>query len=277
MDKIHIIRMFNEFIKHFLLIFVVINICCIGYYGYYIYKSFALIKSIESSTRTKLIYITDVKTRFIEKILMYIYNNIIISINDNNSLRRILQANSNTKITILIRSTGGYISSSDSMLNLLDNHKPKKIACVPSYAMSAATLLTLACDTIHMNKYAAIGPTDPQISVMDEMVSFRAIVKLIEEKPIEKIKDKVLISYYENKVLYDDNINYITKYIKKHKKKYISETDVNEIIKKFSYGDIPHHSEISFSSLDKVININNTITEDLLSIYTLLNFIFNIW
>jgi hypothetical protein len=277
MDKIHIIRMFKEIISHFVLIFAIIIICCIGYYGYYIYKSFALIKSIESSTRTKLIYITDVKTRFIEKILMYIYSNIIISINDNNSLRKILQVNSNTKITILIRSTGGYISSSDSMLNLLDNHKPKKIAYVPSYAMSAATLLTLACDIIHMNKYASIGPTDPQISVFGEMVSFSTVDKLIKEKPIAKIKDKVLISYYESKVLYDDNIDCITKYINKHKKKSASYTDVSEIIKKFSYGDIPHHSEISFSSLDKIININNTITEDILSIYKLFNFIFNIW
>lgn len=277
MGKHFIIQTFDEIITYFILIFLIIIISYALHYGYFMYKSFLLIKNIESSLRTKLIYITDVKTRFIDKLLMYVYNNIIISINDNNSLRRILQANSNTKITILIRSTGGIISSSDSMLNLLDNHKPKKIAYVPSYAMSAATLLTLACDTIHMNKYAAIGPTDPQILILDEMISFRAICRLIEEKPIVKIKDNILINYYENKILYDDNINCVTKYINKHKKKNASETDINELIQKFSYGNIPHHSEISFSSLDKVININNTITEDILSTYKLLNYIFNIW
>lgn len=246
------------------------------YYGYYIYKSYALMRDIENKTNSKLIYIKNWEVSLINKILGCIYNNYVISINDNNSLRRILQNNSNKKIIILLESIGGYISSSDSMLNLLDNHKPTKTVYVPTYAMSAATLLFLACDNIYINKYAAIGPTDPQITVYNEMVSYKAVSKLLETKPIEKIKDKILITYYENKVLYDDNINYVKKYINKHKKKNVSENKVNELINMLSAGDIAHHSEISPGSLTKIININNTIPENILSIHKLLNFIFNI-
>jgi ClpP class serine protease len=264
-------------IVYFLLIIMIYITLISTYYGYFIYKSFIQITNIENNTKSKLIYITDVKIKIVDKILMSIYKNIIISINDNNSLRKILQANSNKKIIIIIRSTGGYVSSSDSMLNLLDCHKPIKTVYVPSYAMSAATLLTLACDIIHINKYAAIGPTDPQISLFDEMVSFRSVIKLIEEKPITKIKDKVLISYYDNKVLYDDNIKFIKKYILKHRKNNISENNVDELVKKFSFGEIPHHSEITFSSLNKVININDTISKDITEIYNLFNYIFNIF
>jgi membrane-bound ClpP family serine protease len=246
------------------------------YYGFFIYKSFELIKSAEYNTESKIIYIKDINTRLIDRILLSIYSDNIISINDNNSLRRILQNNENKKIILLIQSTGGYISSSDSMLNLLDVHKQTKIAYVPTYAMSAATLLTLACDNIHINKYAVIGPTEPQISVFNEMISFYTLCKLIENKPITKIGDEILISYYENKVLYDENINYINKYINKHKKENVSKEELDELIKKFSCGNIPHHSQISYESLNKLININNKIPEDILIIYKILNYILNI-
>ena len=247
------------------------------YYGIYINKSFQLIKTIEKKYNAKLIYVKDVNTRHIDKILMLIYKNYIVSINDNNSLRHILQKNSNQKILLIIKSIGGYISSSDSMLNLLSSHNCNKIAYIPSYAMSAACLLALACDKIYMNKYAAIGPTDPQITVLDETISFRVIQTLIENKSINNIDDKVLINYYDSKILNDENINSITKYVNKHKKKNISNDQVNELINKFSYGNIPHHTEITPNYLTKFLNINNDIPNDILCVYKLINYIFEMY
>lgn len=266
----------NWVVIYFLLTLLMFLTIIISYYSYYIYKSFILIKNIEDKHKSKLIYIKDYSTNFIDKILMYIYKNYIISINDNYSLRRILQTNSDKNIIILIRSMGGYISSSDSMLNLLDIHKPTKHAYVPSYAMSAATLLALSCDKIYMNKYAAIGPTDPQISVFDEMISFRTVSKIVETKSADTIKDKLLIAYYENKILYDDNIKIVKKCVNKHKKNNVNEDNINEVVNMFSLGDLPHHSEISFNTLNKFININNTIPEHILKVYALLNYIFQI-
>lgn len=266
----------NWIVIYFLLILIIFLTIIISYYSYYIYKSLVLIKNIEDMHKSKLIYIKDYSTKFIDKILMYIYNNYIISINDNYSLRRILQKNSNKNIIIIIRSTGGYIYSSDSMLNLLDIHKYTKHAYIPSYAMSAATLLALSCDKIYMNKYAAIGPTDPQISVYNEMISFRTVSKIIQTKSADAIKDKLLIAYHENKILYDDNIKMVKKFLNKHKKKNLNEDNINEIINMFSLGDLPHHSEISFNTLNKFININNSIPENILKVYTSLNYIFQI-
>jgi len=246
------------------------------HYGIHIYKSFVLIKTLENKYNSKLIYVKDTEYKSINKILMLIYNKTIISINDNNSLRKILQENQNKKIIMLIKSTGGYISSSDSMLNLLETHKPLKTAYVPSYAMSAATLLTLVCDKIYINRYASIGPTDPQINVLNEDISFRTLQKLIENKSIDKINDSVLFNYYENKKLYDDNILYIKKYISKHKKRNIKIEDEEKIISSFSSGDIPHHTEFTPNILNKVININYDIPKDILEIYEVFNFIFSI-
>lgn len=245
------------------------------YYGYYIYNVIKLIKIYETQTRSKLIYIKDLNTRPIDRILMLFFKNTIISINNNDLLRQILRENCNKSLSILIKSLGGYIGPSDSMLNLLDIHKPTKTAYVPHYAMSAATLLTLGCDNIYINKYASLGPTDPQITVENEMVSFNALYKLIENKSIDKIKDTILISYYENKILYDDNINLIKKYINKHTKKSASQEDIDKLICKLSTGNIPHHTEITTSCLNKVLNINNNIPKDIDYIYNQLNNIFN--
>jgi membrane-bound ClpP family serine protease len=219
--------------------------------------------------------VKDTTTTFTDKILMNIYSDCIISINDNHSLRRILQNNSNKKIILIINSQGGYVSSSDSMLNLLDIHPHTKCAYVPSHAICAATLLALACDKVYMNKYAALGSTDPQIYVLQSMTSFRTIMKLVQSKMTDSISDEVLIAYYTNKIMYDDNIKIIQKYIDKHKKLNIKEDDYNQIINMFSCGDLAHHTEFSFNTLNKFINIDEKIPDYIYQVYNLLNFIFD--
>jgi hypothetical protein len=272
-----LINITNQLILTIIMTFLVFSIIMSSYYSYYIYRSFKLITIIENKYNSKLIYVKDTNMNFVNKILMTIYKNIIISINDNNSLRKLLQQNSTHKLTLIVKSSGGYISSSDSMLNLLDCHKPQKNVYVPGYAMSAATLLTLTCDKIFMNKYAVLGPTDPQITVLDEVISYRTIQKIIENKDINKIKDKILLSYYDNKNLYDENINYIKKYLKKHKRKNVLEYELDDFVDKFSFGNIPHHTEFTPNTLSKIININYDIPQDIYEIYNILNYIFEIW
>ena len=248
----------------------------VSYYSYYIYRSFVLIHKIEDKYKSKFIFIRDTNKTVIDKILMYIYKNYVISINDNNSLRKILLMNNNKNIIMLIESVGGYISSSDSMLNLLNRHKPIKHAYIPIYALSAATLLALSCDKIYMDKCAVFGPTDPQIMVFNEMIGFKTVLQIIENKSINKISDKLLIAYYECKKLYDDNVKQIKQCINKHKKKNISDNDVEEIVKTFTLGNLPHCNEIVLNDLTKVLNINNTIPAHILTIYSLLKYIFKI-
>jgi ClpP class serine protease len=253
-----------------LFIFTIIII----YYVIYIYKSFSIITNIENKYKSKIIFVRDNNDGFIEKILMKIYNNHVISINDNNSLRKILQQNFNKNLMILLRSTGGYVSSSDSMINLLNSHKYKKSVYIPSYAMSAASLLALSCDNIYINKYATLGPTDPQILLFDEMVSFRTISKIVQSKNANATKEKILIAYYQNKIFYDDNIKIIKNCIAKHKKQNLDKNSIEEIVKMFSFGDIAHHTEITADKLEKFIKINTTIPQEINKIYTLLNYIF---
>lgn len=280
--------MTDKIIAEFIIIIVswlilFISICMLIYtlficvnYGIRIHCSVLLIKNIEDKYSSKIIFVKDIETKFINRILMLIYKNTVISINDNNYLRKILQNNNNKKIMFLIKSTGGYISASDSMLKLLESHKPSKTAYVPNYAMSAATLLTLACNKIYMNKYAALGPTDPQITVLNENISYRTLDKLVKNKSIDKIKDIVLFNYYENKKLYDDNIECVKKHIMKHKKNNVTKDIIDDFINNLTIGDIPHHMEFTSNELNKVININYDIPSEILKIYNDINYIFSI-
>lgn len=232
------------------------------YYIYYIFKTISLIKKLEKQYNSVCIYVGDIKHNLINKIVMLVLEN-VISINDNNKFRSILQKHKNKNVMILLQSTGGYISSSDSMLNLLDNHKYKKTVYVPSYAMSAATLLCLSCDEIYMNSYAVLGATDPQISLYNDMISYWSLLKLFENKDIKDISDETVITYYENKKLYYDNINITRKYIEKHKKQNVNDADIESLIDKLTIGYIPHHIEICCESLTENLNIKDYIPNEI--------------
>jgi hypothetical protein len=234
-----------------------------------------LIKKIEKKNNSKIIYIRDLETNIKTRILMIFLNKFIISINDNERLRYILEQNYDKKLMLIIRSYGGYVSSSDSMLTLLDSHKPKKQAYIPNYAMSAATLLALACDDIFMNNYAALGPTDPQINLFDEDIRYKTLQDIIKNKNIDKIKDELLISYYENKILYDNGIKYINNYLYKHKKNNASIAKIKNWVNKLSHGNIPHHTEFTPNLLNEIITINCDIPNDIKNIYKQANNIFN--
>jgi ClpP class serine protease len=55
--------------------------------------------------------------------------------------------------------------------------------------MSGGTLIALAADEIVMSPHAVLGPVDPQLGEYPAA----SLVKLIAEKPIDKIDDKTLI------------------------------------------------------------------------------------
>lgn len=76
-----------------------------------------------------------------------------------------IEGNQNV-IDILIESNGGDGLVVWRIISILRSKAKKVRALVPHSAFSAATLFCLGCDEIVMGKYANLGPTDPQISVM---------------------------------------------------------------------------------------------------------------
>jgi hypothetical protein len=93
---------------------------------------------------------------------------------------------------------------------------------------------------------------------------------LCENKLKENITDTYLLNYYNTKCLYYENINLVSKLLNNKFKKHITKFERNEIINKFTHGDISHHTPLNGSYLDYYINIDTDIPKNVYMIYEML-------
>jgi membrane-bound ClpP family serine protease len=67
-------------------------------------------------------------------------------------------------ITVWLETNGGYVESTERIVNILRHHYRRVDFVVTTYAMSAGTILVMAGDSITMDYSATLGPIDPQIA-----------------------------------------------------------------------------------------------------------------
>ncbi len=104
-------------------------------------------------------------------------------------IRAINMTDPEIPIDLILHTPGGLVIASLQIARAIKKHKGKVTAFVPHYAMSGGTLIALAADEIVMSPHAVLGPVDPQLGEYPAA----SLVKLIAEKPIDKIDDKTLI------------------------------------------------------------------------------------
>lgn len=92
-------------------------------------------------------------------------------------------------IDLILHTPGGLVLATEQIARALIRHPAKVTVFVPHYAMSGGTMLALAADEIVMDANAVLGPVDPQLGQFPAA----SILKVVEEKPIEKIDDQTLI------------------------------------------------------------------------------------
>jgi hypothetical protein len=71
----------------------------------------------------------------------------------------------NRKLDLLLDSPGGNPDAAESIMAYLRERFDHIRAVVPLAAMSAATMMALACDEIVMGAHSQLGPVDPQITI----------------------------------------------------------------------------------------------------------------
>jgi hypothetical protein len=79
-----------------------------------------------------------------------------------------MEAVSNIKereLDLILTSPGGSPEAADSIMSYLRTRFDHIRAIVPLAAMSAATMMALACDEIVMGQHSQLGPIDPQFTV----------------------------------------------------------------------------------------------------------------
>jgi ClpP class serine protease len=93
-------------------------------------------------------------------------------------------------IDLILHTPGGLVLATEQIARALIRHPSKVTVFVPHYAMSGGTMLAMAADEIVMDENAVLGPVDPQLG----NVAAASILKVLEEKPIEKIDDQTLVT-----------------------------------------------------------------------------------
>lgn len=113
-----------------------------------------------------------------------------ITIEDSEQVLRAIRFTSpDTPIDLILHTPGGLVLATEQIARALIRHKAKVTVFVPHYAMSGGTMLALAADEIVMDANAVLGPVDPQLGNM----AAASILKVVEQKPIEKIDDQTVI------------------------------------------------------------------------------------
>ncbi len=108
-------------------------------------------------------------------------------------LRAIRMTPPDTPIDLIMHTPGGIALAATQIALALKAHPAKKTVIVPHYAMSGGTLIALAADEILMDPHAVLGPVDPQLTDGQGIYAASSLVKVVKEKPIERISDRTLI------------------------------------------------------------------------------------
>jgi ClpP class serine protease len=113
-----------------------------------------------------------------------------IDINDSEDiLRAIRLTDPDVPIDIVLHTPGGLVLAALQIARALREHPGKVTAYVPHYAMSGGTLICLAANEIVVSSHAVLGPIDPQLGQSPAA----SLIKVVEQKPIERIKDETLV------------------------------------------------------------------------------------
>lgn len=123
-----------------------------------------------------------------------------------NALKSVQPKNKN--ILLIIHSTGGSIEPAYQISKLCKHYAREKfIVAIPRKAKSAATLISLGGDEIHMGVMSEIGPIDPQLASRP-VLGLRHSLKIIAEICSGEKESAEMFASYLTKSLYVPDIGY---------------------------------------------------------------------
>ena len=90
----------------------------------------------------------------------------VVNDSDKNGLMAVVYGlDRNKGLDLILHTPGGYLAAAESLVEYLHAMFGKDIrAVIPQIAMSAGTMMALACKQIVMGKHSNLGPIDPQIA-----------------------------------------------------------------------------------------------------------------
>jgi len=92
-------------------------------------------------------------------------------------------------LTLILHTPGGLTNAAETIVSYLWSKFEHIEVMVPTYAMSAGTMISLASNRIIMGRQSQLGPIDPQMPVNGRFVSARAIVEQFDRARDEILDD----------------------------------------------------------------------------------------
>ena len=98
----------------------------------------------------------------------------------------------NKGLLLILHTPGGMAEAAQTIVDYLRSKFTAIDIVIPTYAMSAGTMIALGCDRIVMGRQSQLGPTDPQLIVGNRPFSAHSIVDQFEEAKTNIASNPVL-------------------------------------------------------------------------------------
>lgn len=95
-------------------------------------------------------------------------------------------------LTLIIHTPGGDTAATETIVGYLRSKFEYIETIVPTFAMSAGTMIALASDLIILGRQSQLGPIDPYIFYSNKLVSARAVVEQFDRAKNEILNDRDL-------------------------------------------------------------------------------------
>jgi hypothetical protein len=92
-------------------------------------------------------------------------------------------------LTLVLHTPGGVTNATETLVAYLHSKFPDIEVIVPTFAMSAGTMISLASNRIVMGRQSQLGPIDPQMPFNGRPVSAQAIIHQFERAKAEILAD----------------------------------------------------------------------------------------
>lgn len=98
-------------------------------------------------------------------------------------------------LTLILHTPGGVTNAAETLVAYLRSKFGSNIeAVIPTYAMSAGTMIALSTQRVVMGRQSQLGPIDPQMPVGGRFVSARAVVEQFD-RGVEQIKEDLTVAH----------------------------------------------------------------------------------
>ena len=98
----------------------------------------------------------------------------------------------NKDLLLILHTSGGMAEAAHTIVDYLRSKFSAIDVLVPTYAMSAGTMIALGCNRIIMGRQSQLGPTDPQLIIGNRAFSAHSIVEQFNEAKAEISKAPVM-------------------------------------------------------------------------------------